>query len=57
MEIVIKFIETWRKSPNDALFVKKLSLQFWKCIIGMFHHAYDFAHLACEWLFLCAYLY
>ena len=34
--------------------MKKLSLEIWKCIIGMFHLAYDFAHLACKWLFLCA---
>ena len=34
--------------------MKKLSLEVWKCIIGMFHLAYDFAHLACKWLFVCA---
>ena len=50
----MKFIETWWKLPNDALFVKKLSSELWKCIIVVFQLAHDFTHLASEWLFLCA---
>ena len=50
----MEFTETWWKCPNDALFVKKLSLEFWKCIIVMFQLAHDFTYLAYQWLFLCA---
>ena len=50
----MEFIETWWKWPNDALLLKKLSLEFWKCIIVMFQLAHDFTHLAWQWLFLCA---
>ena len=38
----MEFIETWWKCPNEALFVKKLSLEFWKCIIVMFQLGHDF---------------
>ena len=38
----MEFIETWLKSPDDALFVKKRSLEFWKCIVVMFQIAHDF---------------
>ena len=50
----MKLIETWWKSLNDALFVKKLYLEFWKCIIVMFQLAHDFTHFSSQWLFLCA---
>ena len=35
------------------MFVKKLSLEFWKCIIVMFEFGLDFTHLASQWVFLC----
>ena len=50
----MEFIETWWKCPNDALFVKKLRSEFWKCIIVMFQLGHDFTHLAYQSLFLCA---
>ena len=50
---MLEIIETWWKWPNDALFVKKPSLEFWKCIIVMFQLGHDFTHLASQWLFLC----
>ena len=53
-QFVMVFIETWWKWPNDALLLKKPSLEFWKCIIVMFQLAHDFTHLAWQWLFLCA---
>ena len=34
--------------------MKKLSLEFWKCIIVMFQLGHDFTHLAYQWLLLCA---
>ena len=49
----MEFIETWWKSLNDALFVKKLSSEFWECIIVMFQLGDDFTHLVSQWLFLC----
>ena len=42
----MEFIETWWKWANDALFVKKLSSEFFKCIIVMFQLAHDFPPLA-----------
>ena len=33
---------------------KKLSLEFWKCIIVMFQLAHDFTSLASQWVFVCA---
>ena len=50
----MEFIETWWKSRNDALFVKKLSLEFWKCILVMFKLAHDFTHFASKSLCACA---
>ena len=44
----MEFIETWWKSPNDALFVKKLSSEFWECIIVMFQLGYDFTQFASQ---------
>ena len=38
----MEFIGTWWKCPNDALFVKKLGSEFWKCIIVMFQLRHDF---------------
>ena len=32
----MEFIETSQKCPNDTLFVKKLSLEVWECIMVMF---------------------
>ena len=49
----MEFIETWWISPNDALFVKKLSSEFCECIIVMFQLGDDFPHLVSQWLFLC----
>ena len=43
---MVEFIETWLKWANDALFVKKLSSEFFKCIIVMFQLAHDFTPLA-----------
>ena len=34
--------------------MKKLSLEFWECILVMFQLGHDFTHLAFQWLFLCA---
>ena len=50
----MEFIETLWKWPNDAWFVKKLSSEFFKCIIVVCQLAHDFTHLASQWLFLCA---
>ena len=44
----MEFIETWWKSPNDALFVKKPSSEFWECIIVMFQLGYDFTQFASQ---------
>ena len=54
VQFVTEFIETWWKCPNEALFVKKLSLEFSKCIIVMLQLGHHFTHLAYQWLFLCA---
>ena len=35
----MEFIKTWWKRPNDTLFLKKLSLEFFQCIIVMFQLA------------------
>ena len=35
------------------MFVKKLSLEFFKCIVVMFQLAHDFRHLASKWLSSC----
>ena len=54
VEIAMKFIETWWKCANDALFGEKLSSEFFKCIIVIFQLADDFTHFASQWLFVCA---
>ena len=46
VEIAIIFIETWWNCLNEPLFVKKHSLEFWKCIIVMFEFAHDFTHFS-----------
>ena len=50
----MEFIETWWKCPDDAMFVKELSSEFYKCIIVMFQLGRDFTHLAYQWFFVCA---
>ena len=40
----MKFFETWLKCPNEAFFMKKLSLECWECIIVIFHLVHYFAH-------------
>ena len=34
--------------------MKKLCLEFWKCIVVMFQLAHDFTPLASQWVFVCA---
>ena len=36
---------------NDALLMKKLILEFSKCIIVIFQLVHDFTHLASKWVF------
>ena len=49
----MEFIETWWKCHDDALFVKKLRLEFEKSTIVMFQLCHGFTHLAYQWLFVC----
>ena len=50
----MEIIEACFKWPNDILFVKKLRLELWKCIIVMFQLNHYFTNLAIQIVFLFA---
>ena len=50
----MEIIDASLKWPNDILFVKKLRLELWKCIIVMFQLNHYFTNLAIQQVFLFA---
>ena len=47
----MEIIDASLKWPNDILFLKKLRLELWKCIIVMFQLNHYFTNLAIQQVF------